>query len=113
MPVVPFRQSPRGSFVRCGIRGRSLSVAMTSFMFLSVAGVEAGAAPAVAASTAPSYAVTATIPVGAGPAPVAVNSESGRLYVGNQTDRSVSVVNTADNTVGATVSVGGSPLALA
>ena len=82
-------------------------------MFLSVAGVEAGAAPAVAAPTAPSYAVTATIPVGAGPAPVAVNSRSGRLYVGNQTDRTVSVVNTADNTVGATVSVGGAPLAIA
>ncbi|GAA3704059.1 hypothetical protein GCM10022399_20830 [Terrabacter ginsenosidimutans] len=82
-------------------------------MFLSVAGVEAGAATAVAAPTAPSYAVTATIPVGAGPAPVAVNSRSGRLYVGNQTDRTVSVVNTADNAVGATVAVGGSPLALA
>jgi YVTN family beta-propeller protein len=82
-------------------------------MFLSVAGVEAGAAPAVAAPTAPSYAVTATIPVGAGPAPVAVNSRSGRLYVGNQTDRTVSVVNTADNAVGATIPVGGSPLALA
>ena len=82
-------------------------------MFLSVAGVEAGAAPAVAAPTAPSYAVTATIPVGVGPAPVAVNSKSGRLYVGNGTDGTVSVVNTADNTVGATVPAGGSPYSIA
>src|SRR6476620_2876444 len=107
------RQGPGGSSVRCGFRGRSSSMAITGLMFLSMAGVEAGAAPAVAAPTAPSYGVTATIPVGAGPSPVAVNPKSGRLYVGNGTDGTVSVVNTADNTVGATVSLGELPYAIA
>lgn len=83
-------------------------------MFVSMAAAGAATAPAaLAAPAAPAYAVTATIPVGAGPAPVAVNSQTGRVYVGNQSDSTVSVLTTSTNTVAATVPVGGSATAIA
>lgn len=83
-------------------------------MFLAVVGIEAGVTPAVvAAPAAPAYAVTATIPVGHQPAFVAVNPQTGRVYVANDSDNTVSVVTTADNMVTATVPVGGVPFSIA
>ena len=83
-------------------------------MGLSVVGVEAATAPAAfAAPATPTYAVTDTVSVGSGPGPIAVNPGTGRVYVGNQADRTVSVLTTPDDTVAATVPVGGTPFSVA
>lgn len=96
------------------VRSRRFAAAVTGLMFLAVVGIEAGAAQAaVAAPAAPVYAVTATIPVGQQPASAAVNPQTGRVYVANRSDNTVSVVTTADNAVTATVPVGGVPLSIA
>jgi YVTN family beta-propeller protein len=96
------------------IRGRGFTVAVTGLIFLAVASIEAGtASAAVTAPAAPTYAVTATIPVGHQPASVAVNPQTGRVYVANGSDNTVSVVTTADDTVTATVPVGGVPYSIA
>jgi YVTN family beta-propeller protein len=83
-------------------------------MGLSVVGVEAAIAPAAfAAPATPTYGVTDTVSVGSGPGPIAVNPSTGRVYVGNQADRTVSVLTTPDDTVAATVPVGGTPFSVA
>ncbi|HEY9001013.1 MAG TPA: beta-propeller fold lactonase family protein [Mucilaginibacter sp.] len=53
--------------------------------------------------------VIATIPVGAGPYGVSVNTSGTLVYVTNQTDNSVSVINTTSNTVTATIPIGLKP----
>jgi YVTN family beta-propeller protein len=57
--------------------------------------------------------VTATVPVGDGPFGVAVNPISGRVYVANRDDDSVSVIDPLTNTVAATVPVGRGPIGAA
>ncbi len=100
--------------MRC-VRGLGFGFAVTGLLSLAVAGIEAGSAPAAAAApaAAPAYAVTATIPVGGGPASIAVNPQAGRVYVANGSDNTVSVLATANNTVSATVPVLGMPFSIA
>ena len=71
----------------------------------------AGAVPASAAG--PGYTVTATIPVGAVPDGVAVDPAAGTVYVANDDDNTVSVIDAATNTVTATIPVGADPDAVA
>lgn len=56
---------------------------------------------------------TGTVPVGATPTGVAVNSDGTRVYVTNSGAGTVSVINTTSRAVIATVPVGGSPLDVA
>jgi YVTN family beta-propeller protein len=58
-------------------------------------------------------AVLGTIPVGAGPARVAISPDGTRAYVSNRDSDSVSAIDTATDTVVATISVGDAPGALA
>jgi YVTN family beta-propeller protein len=67
----------------------------------------AGAVPAWAAG---GYAVTATIPVGSNPEGVAVDPAAGTVYVTNQSDGTVSVVDEATSTVTATIPLGSGQL---
>ena len=53
--------------------------------------------------------VVASVPVGKGPAGVAVNPAGTFVFVTNNTDNSVSVINTANNSVVTTVPVGTGP----
>ncbi len=53
-----------------------------------------------------SNSVTASIAVGSVPASVAISHDGRRVFIGNQSGNSVSVINTATNTVIATVSAG-------
>ena len=55
-------------------------------------------------------AVVATIPVGAGPARVAANPTTNRIYVTNQFSNNVSVIDGASNAVIGTVAVGTNPI---
>jgi len=55
----------------------------------------------------------ASIPVGAGPKGVAVTPDGSKVYVTNSVDGTVSVINTATNTVSATIPVGSSPWGVA
>lgn len=99
--------------MRC-VRGRGPALTVAALLGLSVVGVETATAPsALAAGATPTYAVTDTVPVGSGPGPIAVNPATGRVYVGNQADRTVSVLTTPDDTVAATVPVGGAPFSAA
>jgi YVTN family beta-propeller protein/parallel beta-helix repeat protein len=59
------------------------------------------------------YAVVATVPVGASPYGVAVNAGGAFAYVANFGGNTVSVIDTATNTVVSTVPVGGLPTAIA
>ena len=56
--------------------------------------------------------IIATIPVGDDPQSVGVNLSTNRVYVANQADGTVSVIDGTTNTVIATVAVGGEPMAL-
>src|SRR5262245_33111915 len=56
--------------------------------------------------------VTATITVGAGPARVAVNPITNRIYVANQFGNSVSVIDGTSNSVIATIPVGTGPVGI-
>ncbi len=56
-------------------------------------------------------AVTATIEVGDGPWGIAVNPNGDYVYVANNSDATVSVINTSDNTVDVHINVGNSPVA--
>lgn len=89
------------------------SAAAAGLILLTTAAIGSGAASAAAAPPAPSYAVAATIPVGNQPTAIAVNPQTGKVYVGNSGDGSVSIVTTSDNAVAATVPVTGRPLAIA
>lgn len=53
--------------------------------------------------------VTGTISVGNGPVSIAANPSGTNVYVVNNTDGTVSVINTTSNTVTATITVGGGP----
>ncbi|KRE63392.1 hypothetical protein ASG78_00285 [Nostocoides sp. Soil756] len=89
-------------------------LALAALMGLGMVGVEASTAPAaVAAPAAPTYAVTDTIAVGGAPTSVALNPHTGRLYVANTADDTISVVRTSDHSVAASVPVGGYPITLA
>src|SRR5207302_1077086 len=55
----------------------------------------------------------AAVPVGAPPAGIAVDPAAARVYVANSSDRTVSVLDTATDTVAATVPVGTRPLGIA
>lgn len=68
--------------------------------------VVAGAGPAIA--DAP-LSVIASVPVGASPYAVALSPDGTRAYVANQGSTTVSVVDTATDTVSATIGVAGSP----
>ena len=67
--------------------------------------------PAAAAGV--SYSVTATIPVGHQPTGVAIASAFHRVYVPNFADRTLSVIDTASNTVVGTVPLTYQPSAVA
>ncbi|WP_316785175.1 Ig-like domain repeat protein [Streptomyces sasae] len=54
-----------------------------------------------------------TVPVGNFPTGVAINSAGTRAYVANEGDDTVSVIDTATNTVTATINVGSSPFGVA
>lgn len=58
-------------------------------------------------------AVTQTIPVGSGPYGVAVSPVTGRIYVTNSDDGTVSVINGRNGTVTSTIDVGSNPVAVA
>lgn len=95
--------------------------AVLSALVLALAGLVALDAPAAHAAGGPlvytanrdagtvsvidtsSNTVTATIPVGAGPAGIAENPARTRVYVSNNTDSTVSVIDTSTNTVTATI----------
>ncbi len=62
------------------------------------------------AATAQAQSVVATITVGSGPARVAVNPTTNRIYVTNQFRNTVSVIDGASNAVIATIPVGNSPV---
>ena len=72
-----------------------------------------GAAAEQPASPAGSYAVTATIEVGAGPDGVAVDSTTHTAYVTDIDADTVSVVDEATKTVTTAITVGGGPLTVA
>jgi YVTN family beta-propeller protein len=57
--------------------------------------------------------VVATVGVGDFPRGVAISPDGSRAYVGNQGSNSVSVIDTASNTVIATVAVGVGPVGVA
>jgi YVTN family beta-propeller protein len=57
--------------------------------------------------------VTATVLVGTNPFAVAITPDGTRAYVTNSADNSVSVIDTASNTVTATVAVGTNPTGVA
>ena len=54
--------------------------------------------------------VTATIPVGIGPAGVVLSPDGARAYVTNSGGGTISVINTGTNAVTTTITVGGAPL---
>ena len=64
--------------------------------------------PAVATST-----VIATPTVGDGPQAVVIDPSGARAYVANTNDGSITVLDTTDNSVVGTISVGAQPVALA
>ena len=70
-------------------------------------------AGAVPASAAGGYTVTATIPVGTNPYGVAVDPAAGTVYVTNQSDGTVSVIDEATSAVTATIPVGTNPYGVA
>src|SRR5207247_1285042 len=59
---------------------------------------------------AEAYQVTATIPVGSGPNGVAVNPLTNRIYIANNGDSTVSVIDGSANAVIATIPVGSNPV---
>lgn len=65
------------------------------------------------ATAAPPTYSTSSTPVGRDPSGVAVSTDGSRAYVANSADRSVSVVNTATGAVTGSISVGGTPSAVA
>ena len=67
-----------------------------------------GLAPINDASAAENT-VIATVPVGTNPEGIAFDSANNRMYVANQDDDTVSVINTTTNAVDATISVGTNP----
>jgi YVTN family beta-propeller protein len=66
-----------------------------------------------APSTGPIYRVTATVPAGNGPKGVAVDTGSRTVYVANNDDNTVSVIDASTRTVTATVPAGKDPYAVA
>lgn len=84
-----------------------VAAAMGLFTGLGVAAVP----PAAAA--VPAVSVTATIPVGTGPAAVAVDPLTDTVYVGNSASGTVSVISGLTNKVTATIPNLGIPVALA
>ena len=79
-----------------------------------LAGTVCGAWNIAAAQTAQFIGgVPATIPVGNGPNAMAVNPTGSYAYVTNYSDNTVSVIDTATNTVTATINVGHVPDAVA
>ena len=67
----------------------------------------------VSAYNAATGTITATIPVGAAPAGVAVSPDGRTAYVTNKSGNSVSVISTATGTVTATIPVGSDPFGIA
>jgi YVTN family beta-propeller protein len=65
------------------------------------------------AQTANALSVVATVSVGSGPIGVAYDSAKGEMFVGNNSDGTVSVISDVSNTVVATISVGTSPYGIA
>ena len=86
-------------------RPRAVAAAALALPVAALAGATAASAAAGAASK-PGYAVTATIHVGKEPFGVAVNPYTSRLYVTNENPGTVSVIDTANNKVTATIGVG-------
>jgi YVTN family beta-propeller protein len=84
-----------------------------SVAFFGVFTSTVGSVREVSAATSPT--VISTIPIGAGSSPfgVAVNTNTNRIYVGNNSTNNVAVIDGASNAVVATVSVGGDPSAVA
>ena len=80
-----------------------------------VAGALALAAPATAsaATAAATPTVTATIPAGNDPEGVATNPLTDTIYVANDSDNTVSVINGKTDTVTATIPVGKDPAGVA
>ena len=72
-----------------------------------------GSPGAVSVVNTSTNAITATIPVGAEPSAVAVDSSANTIYVANPVANTVSVVDGATNQVAATVPVGSDPSAIA
>ena len=87
---------------------RRVVVALVLSVFVGVTAI-AQTTPAWAAQ----YDVTATITVGSGPRVVAVSPDGTKAYVANYNADTVSVINTADNTLIATITVGTSPYGVA
>ncbi len=90
-----------------GRRWRRVAVAVTA-VALPVAVCGATAAPGMASTT--SYAVTATILVGDTPLGVGVDPPAGTVYVADNGDSAVSVIDGATGTVTATIPVGTEPI---
>ena len=73
----------------------------------------AGAVASVPAAAATTYRVTAAIGVGSAPREVGVDPAANTIYVTNENDNSVSVIDGVTNTVTATIAVGDSPWGVA
>jgi len=96
--------------------GTMAAIGMTRIgMIVGVAGAIAlvAAAPASALPAAAAPAAAAYVHVGVAPGAVAYSPDSSTVYVANEEDGSVSVIDAATRTVSATVSVGKTPFALA
>ena len=89
---------------------RSIHVILSSFCVVAASlAVSVGATSAVAATASSSNHVISTVSVGGAPYAVAFDPLNGDLYVVNNGEDNVSVIDGTTNTVIATIGVGGSP----
>ena len=86
---------------------RAFVGACLTLVLLVAVGMPAVASPATSAARKPKV---TTIPVGLGPIRVATNPQTNTIYVTNNSDGTVSVINGKKNRVVATIPVGLSPV---
>lgn len=89
------------------MEGLEVVISVLRWLFSMLAVLVPVGAPASPALARPLFGFTeiATVPVGRGPATVAVNSATNRIYTGNTGDRTISVIDGATNTVVHTIPV--------
>jgi YVTN family beta-propeller protein len=98
--------------MRTGLRRHLRASLAGSLLFGTtvIASVFVGSLPA---SASPAYAVAKTITVGSGPVGVAVDPNTGTVFVANSLKKTVSVISEATETVTKTIAVGNYPEAVA
>ncbi len=88
---------------------RQFSKLFSILILLCLLALNLGSATGARAQTASSISVIATIPVGILPNGIAINENTNRIYVANEIDNTVSVIDGSTNSVIATVAVGSEP----